>query len=162
MNLSLTLNGREINVETDPLRRLLDVLREDFGLTGVKEGCGEGECGSCAVLIDGKLSNACIVPVGTVHGATVLTIEGYRLTPRYRVLEESLSEAGSVQCGFCTPGFIMAAEALLRENPTPDTQEIREAISGNLCRCTGYNMIVQGIARASLIGAELWRKHTDL
>jgi carbon-monoxide dehydrogenase small subunit len=161
VTLSFTLNGSEKTVETDPLRRLLDVLRDDFGLTGVKEGCGEGECGACAVLIDGKLSNSCIVPVGTVQGASVLTIDGYRETERFRVLEESLAESGSVQCGFCTPGFVMAAESLLRTNPEPDLTAIREAISGNLCRCTGYHMIVEGIARASRIGASLWRKHTD-
>jgi carbon-monoxide dehydrogenase small subunit len=161
MTIRFTLNGRGVELETDPLRRLLDVLREDFGLTGVKEGCGEGECGACSVIIDGELANACIVPVGTVQDAAVMTIEGYRETERYRKLEESLADAGSVQCGFCTPGFVMAAEALLSKNPTPDEMAIKEAISGNLCRCTGYHMIVEGIKTASRTGAKLWAKPTD-
>lgn len=161
MTIRFTLNGKEVSFDTDPLRRLLDVLREDFGLFGVKEGCGEGECGACALLIDGELANSCIVPVGTVQNAVIMTIEGFRETERYRVLEKSLADAGSVQCGFCTPGFVMATEALLRNNPTPDEEAIREAISGNLCRCTGYHMIVEGIAQASRIGAKLWAKPTD-
>lgn len=161
MTIRFTLNGKEVSFDTDPLRRLLDVLREDFNLFGVKEGCGEGECGSCVVLIDGELANSCIVPVGTVQDAVIMTIEGFRETERYRVLAKSLADAGSVQCGFCTPGFVMAAEALLRNNPTPDEEAIREAISGNLCRCTGYHMIVEGIAKASRIGAKLWAKPTD-
>ena len=161
MTIQFTLNGRGVSIDTDPLRRLLDVLREDFDLTGVKEGCGEGECGACAVLIDGRLANSCIVPLGTIQGAEVLTIEGFRETERYRVLEKALAEAGPVQCGFCTPGSVMAAEALLRENPEPDDEAIREAISGNLCRCTGYHMIAEGIAHASRIGAKLWVKPTD-
>jgi carbon-monoxide dehydrogenase small subunit len=161
MTIRFTLNSREVKLDTDPLRRLLDVLREDFGLTGVKEGCGEGECGACSVIINGELANSCIVPVGTVQDAAVMTIEGYRETERYRHLEESLASAGSVQCGFCTPGFVMAAEALLDSNPTPDEAAIKEAISGNLCRCTGYHMIVEGIAEASRTGAKLWAKHSD-
>ena len=161
MTIRFTLNSREVEIDTDPLRRLLDVLREDFGLTGVKEGCGEGECGACSVIIDGELANSCIVPVGTVQDAVIMTIEGYRETERYRVLEESFAAEGSVQCGFCTPGFVMAAEALLSRNPTPDEGAIREAISGNLCRCTGYHMIVEGIAQASRIGSKLWAKLTD-
>ena len=138
------------------MKRLLDVLREDFKLKGVKEGCGEGECGACAVLVDGELVNSCLIPVGAVEGSVVLTIEGFRETGRYRVIEEALSEAGSIQCGFCTPGFIMAAEALLRRKPHPTKEEIREAISGNLCRCTGYHMIVDGIIEASKKGKGLW------
>ena len=138
------------------MKRLLDVLREDFKLKGVKEGCGVGECGACAVLVDGELVNSCLIPVGAVEGSVVLTIEGFRETGRYRVIEEALSEAGSIQCGFCTPGFIMAAEALLRRKPHPTKEEIREAISGNLCRCTGYHMIVDGIIEASKKGKGLW------
>jgi len=157
VTIEFTLNGKKVAIHTNPLRRLLDVLRDDFHLTGVKEGCGEGECGACSVLVDGMLSNSCIVPVGTLQGTDVLTIEGFRGTERYRVLEEAFAEAGSVQCGFCTPGFIMAAEALLRTNPEPGEDEIREAISGNLCRCTGYHMIVEGITRASRRGAALWK-----
>jgi carbon-monoxide dehydrogenase small subunit len=154
--LNFTLNNREVSLDTDPLRRLLDVLREDFNLTGVKEGCGEGECGSCAVLLDGKIVNSCLVAVGTVDKCEVVTIEAFRETERYRALEDAFLKAGSVQCGFCTPGFIIAADSLLRENPNPDEEEIREAISGNLCRCTGYNMIVEGIKIASERGRGLW------
>jgi carbon-monoxide dehydrogenase small subunit len=156
VEIEFTLNGRKVTLHTDPLRRLLDVLRDDFLLTGVKEGCGEGECGACAVLVDGRLQNSCIIPVGTVHGSDILTIEGYRKTGRYQVLAQAFAEEGSVQCGFCTPGLIMAAEALLRKKPRPKEKEIREAISGNLCRCTGYDMVVRGIERASRTGKGTW------
>jgi carbon-monoxide dehydrogenase small subunit len=156
VKIQFVLNNKKVFVETDPLRRLLDVLRDDFNLKGVKEGCGEGECGACSILINGKLVNSCIVPVGTLGGERILTIEGYRESRKYRVLERSFAEAGSVQCGFCTPGFIMAAEALLSENSRPSREEIQGAISGNLCRCTGYHMIVEGIQLASLKGNGLW------
>ncbi len=156
MKIQFVLNSKKVQVETDPLKRLLDVLRDDFNLKGVKEGCGEGECGACSILIGGKLVNACIVPVGTVVGEKILTIEGYRESKKYKVLERSFAEAGSVQCGFCTPGFIMAAEALLSENAQPSREEIERAISGNLCRCTGYHMIVEGIRLASLRSEGLW------
>ena len=156
MRINFTLNSQEVTLEGNPLKRLLDVLREDFGLKGVKDGCGEGECGACAVLIDGELVNSCLIPVGAVEGSVVLTIEGFRETGRYKVIEDALSEAGSIQCGFCTPGFVMAAEALLRRKPHPTKEEVREAISGNLCRCTGYHMIVDGIIEASKKGEGLW------
>lgn len=143
-------------IKTDPLKRLLDVLREDFMLKGTKEGCGEGECGACAIMVDGKLLNSCLVPVGTIAGKNIITIEGFRDTSRFKVLKESFEEAGSVQCGFCTPGMIMAGEALLRKNPQPNEAEIRDALSGNLCRCTGYNMIVEGIKKAIRKGKGLW------
>ncbi|HUV06697.1 MAG TPA: (2Fe-2S)-binding protein [Spirochaetia bacterium] len=154
--ISFILNGKPVSFVSDPLSRLLDVLREEFRQTGVKEGCGQGECGACLVLVDGKAINSCLVPVGMVEGKTILTIEGYRETDRYRALSEALEEAGSVQCGFCTPGFVMAAEALLSHNPQPEQEAIREAISGNLCRCTGYNMIVEGIRLAARKGRGLW------
>ena len=154
--INFVLNKKGVNITTDPLRRLLDVLREDLGLKGVKEGCGEGECGSCAVIINNRIVNSCIVAVGTVEGAEIITIEGYRKTKQYKLLEDSFAEAGAVQCGFCTPGIIMAAETLLRINPEPDENAIRDAISGNLCRCTGYNMIVEGIKIASQKGKGLW------
>ena len=156
MNIAFRLNGKQVTLHTDPLRRLLDVLRDDFQLHGVKEGCGEGECGACAVLVDGSLQNSCIIPVGAVQGADILTIEGYRETERYQVLAEAFADQGSVQCGFCTPGFVLAAEALLRKNPAPSEKEIRAAISGNLCRCTGYDMIVKGIEQASRAGKGIW------
>ncbi len=152
------LNNQPVEIETDPLRRLLDVLREDFQLTGPKEGCGEGECGACSVLLSGRLVNSCLVAVGSIEGITVLTIEGYRESDRFRTLEKAFAEAGAVQCGFCTPGMLMAAEALLNKNPKPNIKEIREAISGNLCRCTGYNMIVEAIQTAAQRGESLWKR----
>jgi carbon-monoxide dehydrogenase small subunit len=156
VEISFILNGKEVKVETHPLKRLLDVLRDDFDLSGVKEGCGEGECGACSVLIDGELALSCITPVVYVEGTSVVTIEGYRETERYRVLEKAFSATGAVQCGFCTPGFIIAAESLLSKTPRPTSSEIKEAISGNLCRCTGYSGIVEGIKRASERGEGLW------
>ncbi len=156
MNIDFVLNGRDVSIDTGPLKSLADVLREDQGLTGVKKGCGEGECGACSVLVNGKLINSCIFPAGAAQGTEIVTIEGFRETKRYRVIEEAFAEAGSVQCGFCTPGMVLAAEALLREGPRPDDAAIREAISGNLCRCTGYNMIVDGIKIAVKKGKGLW------
>ena len=149
MEIRFILNKKEVVIDTDPLKRLLDVLREDFELTGVKEGCGEGECGACSVLIGGELALSCITPVGTVQGTTVVTIEGLRETERSGKISDAFAEAGSVQCGFCTPGFVIAAEALLRQNSSPTEDDIREAISGNFCRCTGYSSIVEGIRIAS-------------
>jgi len=154
--IEFILNHQTVAVETDPLRRLLDVLREDFGLTGPKEGCGEGECGACSVLIDGSLANSCLTALGAVEGREVMTIEGYRDSKRFQILDRAFSDAGAIQCGFCTPGMIMAAEALLRKNPKPAEKEIREAISGNLCRCTGYEMIIAAVHLASERGAGLW------
>lgn len=156
MRIRLVVNDREVTLETEPTRRLLDVLREDLRLTGVKEGCGEGECGACMVLLDHRAANACLVPVGCTDGSVIQTIEGYRSTDRYRLMEEAFAEAGAVQCGFCAPGFMMAAEALLRENSAPDEKEIRGALSGNLCRCTGYNACVEGVMMAAAKGKGLW------
>ena len=150
------LNGREVTSSLPPHARLLDVLREEFGLKAPKAGCGEGECGACAVLVGGKLFNSCLTPLANVRGKEVLTLEGFRESERYRVLEECFGKAGAVQCGFCTPGMIMAAEALLQAHPQPTEEEIRRGISGNLCRCTGYNMIVKAIKEASERGAGLW------
>ncbi len=154
--IEFVLNRERVALETHPLRRLLDVLREDFNLKGVKEGCGEGECGACAVLVDGKLVNSCLAAIGTVRGAEVLTIEGFRGTERFKILEAAFAEAGAVQCGYCTPGMLMAAEALLSGSPHPSETEIRAAISGNLCRCTGYGMIVAAIEMAARRGDGLW------
>jgi len=156
MRIEFVLNGKEVGVDTDPAKRLLDVLRNDFGCTGVKEGCGEGECGACAVLVEGRLVNSCILPVIAARGLEVITIEGFRETERYRVIEEAFDEAGAVQCGFCTPGFVLAAEALLRRNPVPDEEQVREGLSGNLCRCTGYGALVRGVLDAADRGRGLW------
>lgn len=150
------LNGAVVETNRHPMDRLLEVLREEFALTAVKEGCGEGECGACAVIVNGNLVNSCITPIGNVRGATIVTLEGYRNTERYRFLERMYAKAGAVQCGYCIPGMIMATEVLLAQNPHPSDGEIREGISGNLCRCTGYNMIVEAIMMAVEQGAELW------
>lgn len=155
------LNGAQVELQTDPLRRLLDVLREDFSMTGAKEGCGQGECGSCAVLLDGQLVNSCLLPLVAAEGRQVMTIEGFRETPRFQVLSSCFSQAGAVQCGFCTPGMLLAAEALLSHNPTPTEEEIRIGLSGNLCRCTGYTAIVTAVAAAAKEGKGLWSKSTD-
>lgn len=154
--IEFVLNGNQMVLTMNPLKRLVDVLREDCGLTGVKEGCGEGECGACSVLVGGKLVNSCLTPLGTVENASIVTIEGFRETPRYQVLADAFDQAGAVQCGYCTPGMLMAAEALLQGNSVPTEEEIREALSGNLCRCTGYSMIVDAILRAAKAGEGLW------
>jgi carbon-monoxide dehydrogenase small subunit len=156
IRIEFTLNNQKVRLDTNPLRRLLDVLREDLSLSGVKEGCGEGECGACSVLIDGKLFNSCLTAVGTIAGHEVTTIEGFRQTERFKVLDKAFAEAGAVQCGFCTPGMLLAAEALLRRNSKPSELQIREAISGNLCRCTGYNMIIEAVKTAAERGEGLW------
>lgn len=150
------INNTEYTFECDPTDRLLDVLRDELGFTGVKEGCGEGECGACAVIINGELCDSCLTAVGSVNGAHIITIEGLRDTPQFAVLDKAFSDAGAVQCGFCTPGMIMAAEALLGKNPDPDEADIRLAISGNICRCTGYNMIIQAVLLAAERGKGLW------
>jgi len=154
--IDFELNGKAVTADCGPTDRLLDVLRETFSLSGPKEGCGEGECGACSVILDGKLINSCIAAMGNVRGKTVLTIEGLRDTVRFAVLDSCFAEAGAVQCGFCTPGMMLAADALLSRNPRPTESEVRAGISGNLCRCTGYNMIVEAILAASVKGAGLW------
>lgn len=151
-----TLNQTTVVYDQDPTKRLLDVLREDYRLIGVKEGCGEGECGACAVLIDGKIVHSCLVPVANCMGKTITTIEGYKQTARFHALEEAFLETGAVQCGFCTPGMIIASESLLNENPHPTEDEIKEGISGNLCRCTGYQAIVKAVKKASEENDGLW------
>ena len=150
------LNSKEVSITCDPLKRLLDVLREDFGLTGTKEACGEGECGACSVLKDGKIITTCMVPMGAVQGCEIQTIEGLRETPRGKILIEAFADGGAVQCGFCIPGMIVAAESLLNTHSDPTEQQIRLGISGNLCRCTGYDLIVESIRLAAQRGRGLW------
>ena len=156
MKLEFILNGEAIQIEADPLDRLLDVLRGNLGLIAAKEGCGEGECGACAVLIDGELVNSCLVIMGALQGKSITTLEGYKTTARFEALKKGFEKAGSLQCGFCTPGFVLAAEALLSKDPHPSEAEVRRAIEGNLCRCTGYTMIVDGILEAAKEGEGLW------
>lgn len=150
------LNHQEVELETTPSRRLLDVLRNDFKLTGPKEGCGEGECGACGVLLDGHIVNSCCLPLASVHGREVVTIEAFAKTKQFEVLSEAFSYEGGVQCGICTPGMMIASQSLLNKNPHPTDAEIRIGLSGNLCRCTGYNMIVKAVQRAAKRGDGLW------
>lgn len=156
MDIKFILNGKQVSLTTDPTRRLLDILRDDFGATGAKEGCGQGECGTCAVLLDNRLVNSCLLTAATIDGKSVLTLEGYKDTERFKALKRGFEQAGSVQCGFCTPGFVMAAEALLIKNPHPSEEEVLTAVEGNLCRCTGYKMIIDGILAAAREGEGLW------
>lgn len=151
-----TLNGKRVAFDGDPLKRLVDVLREGFHLTGTKEGCGEGECGACSVLRNGRLVTSCIIPVGAISGDEIVTIEGLRDTEQGRCIIEAFAEGGAVQCGFCIPGMVMAAQALLLRNPHPSEADVRLAISGNICRCTGYDLIVDSILLASRKGEGLW------
>jgi len=154
--IKFILNGKEVSVQADPLKRLLDVLREDNRMTGVKEGCGEGECGACSVLMNGVLVNSCMIPLGVAEDSEIVTPEGLRETDKGKCIIDAFGDAGAVQCGFCTPGMMMATEALLTINNRPSEVEIREALSGNLCRCTGYDLIVKGVQIASEKGKDLW------
>jgi carbon-monoxide dehydrogenase small subunit len=149
VEIALTVNGERRAVRAFPMERLLDVLRNQLGLTGVKEGCGEGECGSCSVLIDGSLVNSCLIPVLQAQGTSIVTIEGIAAGPQLSVLQRSFLECGGAQCGICTPGMILAATHLLRKNPRPSLKEIKEGLSGNLCRCTGYIQIFDAVAKAA-------------
>lgn len=143
------LNGKTVRTSRPPMARLLDVLREELGDTSVKEGCGEGECGACSVLLDGVLVNSCLIPVAMAEGRVVTTAAGLKDTERGRRIVEALAKCGAVQCGFCTPGIVVAAEALLASTPRPDEDEIRRGLSGNLCRCTGYDLVVKAVREAS-------------
>jgi carbon-monoxide dehydrogenase small subunit len=149
MTYRLTVNGAPTEVDAPGMRRLLDVLREDLGLTGTKEGCGEGECGACSVLVDGIVVDACLVPVCQVAGRTVDTVEGLAGTDDMNVLQAAFLETGGAQCGICTPGMLMAGEAFLASGAIPTEDAVREAIAGNLCRCTGYTKIIDAIVLAA-------------
>jgi len=148
--LSFTLNGEPVEVEIEPHLTLLQVLRDKLELTGTKEGCGMGECGACTVLLDGKTVNSCIFPAMEVNGKSVTTIEGLTdVQGNLHPIQKAFVEYGAIQCGFCTPGMVLSAKAILDENPKPTEEEIRSGIAGNLCRCTGYLQIVQAIKAAS-------------
>ena len=147
--ISFTVNGAERTVSVYPMERLLDVLRTKIGLTGTKEGCGEGECGSCSVLMNGELVNSCLVPVLQAQGATLCTIEGLASEGRLHPIQQAFLECGGAQCGICTPGMVMATVHLLNRNPTPTLEQIREGLGGNLCRCTGYTRIFNAVAEAA-------------
>jgi carbon-monoxide dehydrogenase small subunit len=154
MSFAFTVNGAPVEVEATGTRRLLDVLREDLGLIGTKEGCGEGECGACSVLLDGAVVDACLVPVSQVRGTSVTTVEGLGEPERLNVLQRAFLETGGAQCGICTPGMLIAGEAFLASGAEPTDDAIREAIAGNLCRCTGYTKIIAAIALAAERGAD--------
>jgi aerobic carbon-monoxide dehydrogenase small subunit len=147
--ISLTVNGKPETVRVHPMERLLDVLRHELGLTGAKEGCGEGECGSCAVLMNGELVNSCLIPALQAAGANLTTIEGLAAGPQLSALQAAFLECGGAQCGICTPGMILSSCYLLNKNPKPTLDDIREGLSGNLCRCTGYMQIFEAVAEAA-------------
>jgi aerobic carbon-monoxide dehydrogenase small subunit len=147
---SLRVNGAERSVDVPPMARLLDVLRHELGLTGVKEGCGEGECGSCSVLMNGQLVNSCLVPVAQAAGASIMTVEGVGEQTRLHPVQRAFLECGGAQCGICTPGMIMATVHLLERHPHPTQDEIQEGLNGNLCRCTGYMRIFEAVEKAAI------------
>ena len=149
MKLSFYVSNRLVQLETDPDRRLLDILREDLSLTGTKEGCAEGECGACTVLLDGEAVHSCLTLAVQLEGRHVVTIEGLSETGELDILQKAFVEEIAIQCGFCTTGMIMSAKALLLKNPTPTEEEIRVALSGNICRCSGYVQIVRAVDRAA-------------
>jgi carbon-monoxide dehydrogenase small subunit len=149
VRMTFVVNGRSRTLDAPPLARLLDILRGPLGLTGTKEGCGEGECGSCTVLLDGVPVNACLVVAGQCDGRKILTVEGLASKDVLSDLQEAFVKEGGAQCGICTPGILMAAHALLAANPQPGEGEIRESIAGNICRCTGYQRIVESIRNAA-------------
>ena len=149
ITVNFTLNGQPVSVETSPHRRLLDLLREDLRLTGTKEGCAVGECGACTVILDGKAVTSCLVLAASVEGSSVVTIEGVGENGRLDPIQEAILRNHALQCGFCTPGFVRSAKALLEENPDATVEEIRRAISGNLCRCTGYEQLTVAIYEAA-------------
>ena len=161
MAISFTVNNKKIATELNPLTRLIDFLRDELKLTGTKEGCGEGECGACAVLMNGKVVNSCLIPIALCDGKEILTIEGYTETEKGKIVTKAFIDEGAVQCGFCTPGMVMSTEAILNDTKGhPTEEEVRRGLSGNLCRCTGYDHIVNAVLRASEMaskeGKKLW------
>ena len=148
MQISFTVNGEPRTVETFPMARLLDVIREQLHLTGTKEGCGEGECGACTVILDGQIVNSCLVPVAQVNDAEIKTIEGVAQQDQLHAVQQAFIDHGGAQCGICTPGMVLAAVDLLNRNPEPSEADIRNGLAGNLCRCTGYMKIFESVVRA--------------
>jgi len=148
MKISFNLNGKDISLETDPMRRLLDIIREDLGLKGTKESCGEGECGACTILLDGKPVTSCIVNAIHAEGKKIQTVEAIAQTLEGKLLIECFDEANAVQCGFCFPGFLVAAYYYLISDGEPELKKIKNALSGNICRCTGYTKIFEAVINA--------------
>jgi aerobic carbon-monoxide dehydrogenase small subunit len=151
--ITFRVNGQEATVQVPAMERLLDVLRNELKQTGTKEGCGEGECGSCAILLDGNLVNSCLVPALQANGTSILTVEGLAGDEELCMLQRAFLECGGAQCGICTPGMLMAACHLLRNKPKPTLEDVREGLSGNLCRCTGYTQIFDAVLQAAEKGA---------
>jgi aerobic carbon-monoxide dehydrogenase small subunit len=151
--VQVTINDREETIEAPPMKRLLDVLREDLHLTGAKEGCGEGECGACAVLMNGELVNSCLIPILQAEGSQITTIEGLAVGEKLHPIQQCFLEEGGAQCGICTPGMILATHQLLEKHPQPTLLQIQEGLNGNLCRCTGYMRIFNAVQQAALAGA---------
>ena len=149
MKVSFVLNGKEIRIETSPDRRVVDILREDLHLTGTKEGCGTGECGACTIRVDDETRLSCLIMAVQLEGRKITTIEGLAEGEAFHPVQLAFVEVGAVQCGFCTPGMVLAAVDVLQKNPDPTRHEIREGMSGNLCRCTGYQKIVDAVEAAS-------------
>ena len=148
IHIDCTVNGEPRTLKAYPMSRLLDVLREQLHLTGTKEGCGEGECGACSVVIDGRIVNSCLVPVAQVEGATIKTIEGVATGDQLHAVQQAFIDCGGAQCGICTPGMVLAAVDLLERNPNPTEADVRNGLAGNLCRCTGYMKIFESVLRA--------------
>lgn len=148
LELKCTINGAEQSFQADAMCRLLDVLREQLQLTGTKEGCGEGECGACSVLLDGRIVNSCLVPVAQLEGASITTIEGIATEDQLHRVQQAFIDHGGAQCGICTPGMVLAAVNLLERNPNPSEADIRTGLAGNLCRCTGYIRIFESVVKA--------------
>jgi carbon-monoxide dehydrogenase small subunit len=148
IEIGFSVNGEPRTLQAHPMARLLDVLREQLHLTGTKEGCGEGECGACTVLLDGRIVNSCLVPAAQVEGATIKTIEGVASGEQLHAVQQAFIDCGGAQCGICTPGMVMAAVDLLERNPNPNEADIRNGLAGNLCRCTGYMKIFESVVHA--------------
>jgi carbon-monoxide dehydrogenase small subunit len=149
MKVDFKLNGKAVSVEAHPMKRLLDVLREELSSTGTKECCGEGECGACSVMMDQVLVNSCLVPLAQCAGADILTVEGLGTKEELHPIQQAFLDCGGAQCGICTPGMLMASLELLQKNPSPTENQIREGLAGNLCRCTGYMKIFDSVKKAS-------------
>lgn len=157
--ISFKFNNKLMDIDIDPSKRLLDFIRDDMKLTGTKEGCGEGACGACVVLMDGCSVNSCLIPMANVDGHEIITIDEFKNSEYFKILYLAFSEEGGSQCGFCTPGMIIASHSLLSKNPHPSDEEIKAGLSGNLCRCTGYQAIIKAVKLASELGGNLWDKN---